>query len=87
MALLQPSFAAVPTDQLAATLKTLAVPDNGNLVVTGALPAVTGAPAANGAGQQQVGEGHPEASKTWFNRMYMRVSGATGSGTVATVWL
>lgn len=66
---MQPSFASVPDDKLAATMKTLAVPEHGNLVVTGALPVITG-----GKGQQQEFFGQPEASTSWFNRLYLRVS-------------
>jgi hypothetical protein len=81
----QPSFTAVPTDKLPATLKTLAVPDTGNLVVAGALPTITGqAAAAAAAGAGAAGEqgavkggGHPEAAKTWFNRLYLRVRSST----------
>jgi hypothetical protein len=58
----------VPDDKLAATIKTLAVPEHGNLVVTGALPVITG-----GQGQQQEFFGQPEASTSWFNRLYLRV--------------
>jgi hypothetical protein len=42
-------------------MRVLAVPDHGNLVVTGGLPLV--------GSNEQLGE----AFKTWFNRMYMRV--------------
>lgn len=51
-------------------MKTLAVPNTGNLVVTGALPVITG---GEGGDHGDI-KGHPEAAKTWFNRMYLRVS-------------
>lgn len=73
----QPSFASFPTDKLPATLKTLAVPDTGNLVVAGALPTIAGQAAVGAAGGEQgavKGGGHPEAARTWLNRMYLRVS-------------
>ena len=44
-------------------MRVLAVPQHGNLVVTGGLPLV--------GPTEQLGE----AFKTWFNRMYMRVRG------------
>ena len=68
----QPSFASVPADKLSTTMKTLAVPDNGNLVVTGALPVITGAVDADTQPQGST-TGHPDPSKSWFNRLYLKV--------------
>lgn len=79
---MQPSFASIPADKLPFTMKTLAVPDTGNLVVTGALPVITkgclarssGGSAGEAAQQGGTNKGHPEASTSWFNRMYLRES-------------
>lgn len=75
-------------------MKTLAVPERGNLVVTGALPAIAATQgdshkgavdtSAGGspkkAGNYNNTGGHPEAAKSWFNRMYLRVGETAAKG-------
>eukprot|EP00775_Hariotina_reticulata_P009800 gene9800-9958_t len=75
LALLEPSLAAdlaklqsteqQPAAGLSASMRVVAVPDWGNLVITGGLPPI---------GKEDM----PAASKTWFNRIYLRAPGPDG---------